>query len=74
MKTQTGQENGKTTLDQWIYYSFTLPSAQSGQKWLASHFEPVCAEGITGSRPLKVAEMPPPTVNAFLTLSAVTKW
>jgi hypothetical protein len=39
-----------------------------------SHFVQVCAAGITGLPLVKTAQIPSSIVNAFLTLSAVTKW
>jgi hypothetical protein len=75
-KTQTGQENGNATSlkKNRVYYSFTLSSAQSGGHPFGSHFAQVCAAGITGLALVKTAQIPSPIVNAFLTLSAVTKW
>ena len=59
-----------------VYYSFTLSAAQSGSRAPLSHFAGVCAGCIT--RPHDVTgtarKSAPPIVNAFLTLSAVTKW
>jgi hypothetical protein len=38
------------------------------------HFDPVWAARITGSRWGECAQNPPPVINAFLTLNAVTQW
>jgi hypothetical protein len=46
-----------------VYYSFTISSAQCGKPVVPSHFNEVCAKRIT-----------PESINAFLTLTDVTKW
>jgi hypothetical protein len=38
------------------------------------HFDRVCAGRITSFQWLERAQNPQPIINAFLTLSAVTKW
>src|SRR5258707_1026607 len=75
-KTQTGQENGNTTSLKKIrvYYSFPLSSAQSGGRPLVRILPECVRRASPGSLRLKTAQIPPPIVNAFLTLSAVTKW
>ncbi|XIA64612.1 hypothetical protein ACFIOY_38370 [Bradyrhizobium sp. TZ2] len=59
--------------DNGIYYSFTLWPAQSGKPGSISHFAGLCADGITGLHLTGKRGKPAAFVNAFLTLSAVTK-
>jgi hypothetical protein len=76
MKTQTGQENGNTTSlkKNCVYYSFTLSSAQSGRRPLVRILPKCVRRASPARRWLKTAQIPSLIVNAFLTLSAVTKW
>ena len=63
--------------EQCIYYSFTIAAAQSGTRRVPPHFRRVCAGRITGLRVcLNLAPQSPHagSINAFLTLNAVTKW
>jgi hypothetical protein len=58
-----------------LYYSFTLLPAQSRSRTPFRIFNRVCAAGITlFPARLKSMEIRYPIINAFLTLSAVTKW
>jgi hypothetical protein len=57
-----------------VYYSFTLPSAQSGGRPLVRILPKCVRRASPAFRWLKTAQNPPLIVNAFLTLSAVTKW
>ena len=62
-----------------VYYSFTMPPAQCDEPSAASHFGRVCAGSITGCG-LPPSRLRPESgncnspINAFLTLTAVTKW
>ena len=56
-----------------VYYSFTLTSAQSGNR-APVRILPECVRGASPAFiALKCAQNPQPIINAFLTLSAVTK-
>jgi hypothetical protein len=77
-----GQENGNAAFTKTsVYYSFTLPPAQSGSP-VPPRILPDCVRGASlafrGRRGtgkwLKMAPNPLAAINAFLTLSAVTKW
>jgi hypothetical protein len=73
--TQTGRESGKIAFpNHAVHYSFTLLPTQSC-KYARPRILTECVPSASPhlSAP-KSASKPPPAINAFLTLSAVTKW
>jgi hypothetical protein len=73
LKTGAAQRQHDVSRDA-VYYSFTHVAGAIRQRCSAPAYEQVCARGTIAAGYAKSTQKRPPTINAFLTLSAVTKW